>query len=386
MSYQLIDIANITTLESNPRKDFNQIALAELSASIDAHGIIQPLVVRPNPSLPEFYELVAGERRWRCATKLGLIDVPCMVRDLSDLEVAEIQLVENIDRHGLSPLEESYGVCRLVELGVDPHHLAERLGRADDWVQLRLDLPMLPDLAKDAIENGVIGLGGARKILQVEESEREEAVQRLMELDTVLTERTISEVLHNRYHEPRRRREAWRNLFDAMSKRFSGRAVAIDDVEESYKFVRAWGAGIGHFVNTDDEIGGLSRHPAESVVTWGDLAEHHEIATRLVCAGADISLDSAVEVVDRRIVIDAERALREQGKAHTIGPRKLVPRDQDEDDEEEVSVVGEHDCETDHQFIVRHVIEALELRHDDEELRNILVPILELAGERMQGE
>ena len=226
MSYQLIDIANITTLESNPRKDFNQVALAELSASIDAHGIIQPLVVRPNPSLPEFYELVAGERRWRCATKLGLIDVPCMVRHLSDLEVAEIQLVENIDRHGLSPLEESYGVCRLVELGVDPHHLAERLGRADDWVQLRLDLPMLPDLAKDAIENGVIGLGGARKILQVEESEREEAVQRLMELDTVLTERTISEVLHNRYHEPRRRREAWRNLFDAMSKRFSGRAVA----------------------------------------------------------------------------------------------------------------------------------------------------------------
>ena len=385
MSYQLIDIANITTLESNPRKDFNQVALAELSASIDAHGIIQPLVVRPNPSLPEFYELVAGERRWRCATKLGLIDVPCMVRHLSDLEVAEIQLVENIDRHGLSPLEESYGVCRLVELGVDPHHLAERLGRADDWVQLRLDLPMLPDLAKDAIENGVIGLGGARKILQVEESEREEAVQRLMELDTVLTERTISEVLHNRYHEPRRRREAWRNLFDAMSKRFSGRAVAIDDVEESYKFVRAWGAGIGHFVNTDDEIGGMSRHPAESVVSWGDLAEQHEIATRLVCAGAEISLDSAVEVVDRRIVIDAERALREQGKAHTIGPRKLVARDQDEDDEEEVSVVGEHDCETDHQFIVRHVIEALELRHDDEELRSILVPILELAGERMQG-
>ena len=378
MSYQLIDVANITTLESNPRKDFNQVALDELAASIDAHGIIQPLVVRPNPALTEFYDLVAGERRWRCATALGLVEVPCVVRDLNDLEVAEIQLIENIDRHELSPLEESHGVCRLVELGVDPHHLAERLGRADDWVQLRLDLPSLPDLAKDAMNDGLINLGGARQLLRVDEDQREEAVQRLLELDTQLTERTVSELLRNRYHEPRRRRETWKSLSKQMMAKYGPRARQIDDVEQSYQYVRAWGVGIGHYVNTQDEVGGLSRHPAESVVTWGDLVEQHDVATLLVCAGAVMSLDAVVEVVDRRIIIDAERALREQNRAHTLGPRKVIITDDitiaDADDPEEV--------ESEDDFIVRHIMEAIELRCDDEDLKDLLMPILELIAEK----
>jgi len=375
MSYELIDIAKISTLESNPRKDFNQVALDELSASIDAHGIIQPLVVRPNPELPEFYELVAGERRWRCATKLGLIDVPCMVRDLNDLEVAEIQLIENIDRHGLSPLEESHGVCRLVDLGVDPHHLAERLGRADDWVQLRLDLPTLPELAKAAISDGRLGLGGAKQLLRLELDEREEAFQRLLELDGQLTERTVSEVLRNRYHEPRRRRELWRKLGPAMENKFSDRSKPVDDVETSYEYVRAWGAGIGHYVNTDDEVGGLSRHPVESVVTWGELAQQHDIETLLVCAGGEISLEAVVEVIDRRMVIDAERALRDQGKSHTLGPRKVRLSEEDLQEPEELG-------ETDDEFIVRHLMVALELRYQDEELREALMPVLDLIAER----
>ena len=378
MSYQLIDVANISTLETNPRKDFNQVALDELTASIDAHGIIQPLVVRQNPELPEIYDLVAGERRWRCATALGLVVVPCVVRDLNDLEVAEIQLIENIDRRNLDPLEESHGVCRLVELGVDPQQLAMRLGRAGDWVQLRLDLPTLPDLAKDAITDGILGLGGARQLLRVEDGLRDEAVQRLLELGSPLTERSVSEVLQNRYHEPRRRRELWAGLHEEMRIKFSDRAVIIDDVEKSYQYVRAWGAGIGHYVNAQQSVGGLSRHPAESVVSWGDLAEQHGIGTILVCAGGDIVITSVIEVIDRRIVIDAERALRDQGKPHTLGPRKVTITDDitiaDADDPEEV--------ESEDDFIVRHIMEAIELRCNDEDLKDLLMPILERIAEK----
>ena len=383
MSYQLIDIASISSLGSNPRKDFNQAALDELSSSIDAHGIIQPLVVRPNPEVLDFFELVAGERRWRCATKLGLIQVPCMVKELSDLEVAEIQLIENIDRHNLSPLEESHGVCRLVELGVDPHHLAERLGRADDWVQLRLDLPSLPELAKDAISDGRLGLGGAKQLLRVDSGEREEAIQRLLELDSHLTERTVSEVLRNRYHEPRRRRELWRKLGPAMESRFSGRSKPVADVETSYEYVRAWGAGIGHFVNTDAEVGGLSRHPVESVVTWGELAQQHDVETLLVCAGGEISLEAVVEVIDRRMVIDAERALRDQGKSHTLGPRKIKLSEEDSQDPE---VNQEGSVESFESLIVRQVLAAMELRPDDDELRDLLGSILDACVERGAGE
>lgn len=384
--FELIDIAKIAPLESNPRKNFDARSLDELCSSIKEHGIIQPLVVRHSALVEGSYELVAGERRWRCARKLELVQLPCMIRNLDDLEVAEIQLIENIDRHNLDPLEESSGVCRLVELGVHPSDLAERLGRAEDWVQLRLDLPELPDMAKDALTDGVLGLGGARQLLRVDRGMREEATQRLLEIESPLTERTVSEVLRNRYHEPRRRRELWKSLRQPMLVKFAGNATPIDDVEKSYQYVRAWGAGIGHFFNVDDEVGGLSRHPAESVVSWGDLALQHDVPTLLVCAGGVISIDNVVEVVDRRIIIDAERALRDQGKSHTLGPRKTVVKDELDD----VGVVdgdAEQDYdETADQFVVRHVMSALELRHDDVELAELLMPVLELMAERGVGE
>ena len=384
--FMMVDVGLITPMDTNPRKDFDEDGLIELTESIKEHGIIQPLVVRGSV---DGFDLVAGERRLRSARRAGLDVVPCILKELTDLEVAEIQLIENIDRHQLSPLEESAGVCRLVELGCAPRDVAGKLARSDEWVQLRLDLPTLPETAREALSEGRIGLGGARQLLRVEPVQRDEAAQRLMELDGELSERAVADLLRSRYHEPRRRREAWKKLLPDLVRKYGERSAAVSDVETSYQYVRAWGVGIGHWVTTDDEVGGLARHPAESVITWGELVDQHEVETLLVCAGAEVEIESVIEVVDKRLIVDAERALREQGKVHTLGPRKQVLDESDDDepgdepgDVGDPGDVGGEDYQSFEQLVARHVLAALELRPEDDELRELLVPVLEMCGAR----
>lgn len=373
--FAMIEVGLIAPMDSNPRKNFDEHGLIELTESIKEHGVIQPLVVR---ATVHGFDLVAGERRWRSAQRAGLDMVPCVVRNLTDLEVAEIQLIENIDRHQLTPMEESAGVCHLVELGMDKHDLAGKLARSDEWVQLRLDLPSLPGPARAALECERFGLGAAEQLLRVSEGEREAATQVLLELGDQLTTAQVKEILRARYHEPRRRREAWNKLVPELERKFGERSAAVTDVEVSHDFVHAWGAGIGHWVSTDDEVGGMSRHPAESVITWGELADVHNVKTTIVCAGVQVCAEAAVEVVDKRIIVDAERALREQGKPYTLGPRKAaaVVLDNDESDDSDDA------AESDNDFILRHVMSAIELRPDDEQLCELLMPVLELIAER----
>jgi len=369
--FMMVDVGLIAPMATNPRKRFDEAALVELTSSIKDHGIIQPLVVR---GTVHGFELVAGERRWRCAQRAGLELVPCILKELTDLQVAEIQLIENIDRHQLSPLEESAGVCRLVELGMDPEMVASKLARSDEWVQLRLHLPSLPESAKQALDDGRMGLGGAGQLLRVDVAERDEAVQLLMELEGHLTEAAVADLLRSRYHEPRRRRAAWEKLGAVSAQKYGERSAAVTDVETSYEYVQPWGAGVGHWVPTDDEVGGLSRHPAESIISWGELADQHEVPTLLVCAG-EVLAENVVEVVDKRIIVDAERALREQGKTCTLGPRKQSAEIEVESEQDEAE-------ESFEQMVCRHIMAALELRHDDEQLAELLVPVLEVIAER----
>ena len=377
--FSVVALGLIEPLATNPRKDFDVEEMARLVKSIELHGVIQPLVVRNSATVDGGFDIVAGERRWTAARAAGLEHVPCVIKDLDDLQVAELQLVENIDRHQLNPMEESAGVCRLVELGMPPGDVAGRVARSDDWVQLRLDLPKLPVRARVALGSGKLGLGGARQILKLADDERDDAAQVLMDLDGELTERTVADLLRSRYHEPRRRRAEWEKLKPELKKIFGASATAVDDVEASHEYVMAWGSGVGHWVPVGDEVGGMSEHPAESVISWGDLAASHEIGTLLVCAGGAVSLDHVVEVVDKRLVIDAERALRDQGKAHTLGPRKC----QIEPEEDPVESFEE--------LAVRCVADALMRSPDDEGLRIILSPVLhaseiETAADHMMGE
>lgn len=145
-----------------PRTRFTPARMAELADSIRTHGVLQPLLVRPAPDWTAgepTHEIVAGERRWRAAQAAGLTEVPVLLRELSDADVAEIQLAENIDREDLHPLEEARHLQRLLDSreGPDQHprypthrELAARLGRSEAWIGRRLALCSLTDEAASA--------------------------------------------------------------------------------------------------------------------------------------------------------------------------------------------------------------------------------------------
>jgi ParB/RepB/Spo0J family partition protein len=146
---------------TNPRKRFNPAKLAELAKSIAKHDVLQPVLSRPNPEHREgngmpLLELVAGECRWRSSGIADAADLPTLVKDLSDLEVLEIQLVENLQRADLHPLEEAEGMRRLLDATAKAgkplaaEGLAVMLGKSPRWVFLRLELLNLCDEARDA--------------------------------------------------------------------------------------------------------------------------------------------------------------------------------------------------------------------------------------------
>ena len=120
-----LKISEIEPNRAQPRKDFNDEALAELADSIAQHGVLQPLLVRP--LLGGGYQIVAGERRWRAARMAGVSEVPVVIREMSDHEVMELALIENLQREDLTPLEEAQGYQSLIDqYGMTQEEMAER--------------------------------------------------------------------------------------------------------------------------------------------------------------------------------------------------------------------------------------------------------------------
>ena len=155
---------------SQPRKHFDEAAMAELEASIREYGVLQPLLVRPMSD--GSYRIVAGERRWRAAMSAGLAEVPVVIRPLSDEEACAIALIENLQREDLNPLEEAEGIRRLVdEFGFTQEQAAEKLGRSRPAVANALRLLGLPEAAKQALRDERISAGHARALLGLPEEE-----------------------------------------------------------------------------------------------------------------------------------------------------------------------------------------------------------------------
>ena len=147
---------SITLTGLNPRKDFDETSLKELAESIKAHGIIEPLVVRPGGKRK--YELVAGERRLRAARMLKMDQVPVVVREYSDEQIQEVMLLENLQRQDLSPLEEARALRALLErTGMNQEDLAKRIGMSRPWVSRRVRLLDLPEDALKLLEEEQIG-------------------------------------------------------------------------------------------------------------------------------------------------------------------------------------------------------------------------------------
>ena len=149
-----------------PRKNFDDDAMKSLIDSVVAQGILQPILVRPHPTKPGSFEILAGERRWRAAQKARLHEVPAVLRDLGDREALEIALVENIQRQDLSPIEEAFGYQRLIEeFDHTQEALASALGKSRSHVANTLRLLHLPDAVQKMLADGRLSAGHARALV-----------------------------------------------------------------------------------------------------------------------------------------------------------------------------------------------------------------------------
>ena len=162
---------NISELEPNrdqPRKDFDEEALSQLSDSIRQHGLIQPILVRP--ILGGGYQIVAGERRYRACQLAGITEVPVTIRDLTDKETMEVALIENLQRENLNPIEEAEGYRALMdEHGLTQEEVSEVVGKSRPTVANSLRLLKLPEEVSQMVSEGTISSGHARALLSFED-------------------------------------------------------------------------------------------------------------------------------------------------------------------------------------------------------------------------
>lgn len=180
-----MQLAHILPSPTNPRRKFDDVKLAELAESIKAKGVLQPVLLRPHPNGragPQRFELVAGERRVRAAKLAGLAEIPAVVRRLSDRDVLEAQVVENEQRADVTAMEKADGYARLIdEHQVSIEDLAARVGKSVSTIRGLLKLRALPDVAREALELGVLPPATAELIARVpNEKVREEVACRVL--------------------------------------------------------------------------------------------------------------------------------------------------------------------------------------------------------------
>lgn len=175
----------------NPRKTFLESDLEELAVSIRQRGILQPIVVRTFPDLPDAYEIVAGERRWRAAQRAGLHDVPIVVVDADDRTSLEYAILENVQRSDLNALEEAAGYDRLMsEFGYSQADLGGIIGKSRSHIANTLRLLNLPPAIKDQLAAGKLSAGHGRALLAVRDPEL--VAQRI--IDEGLTVRDVEQI------------------------------------------------------------------------------------------------------------------------------------------------------------------------------------------------
>ena len=163
---QTLTLDLVRPSSNQPRRYFDEAELIELAASIKENGVLQPVLVRPDPTHSGMYEIVAGERRWRAAQMAQCHDLPVVVRALTDRETLEIALIENIQRRNLSAIEEARGYLRLTEeFDETQETIARRVGKSRSHVANIVRLLKLPRLVQQWLEEGALQAGHARALL-----------------------------------------------------------------------------------------------------------------------------------------------------------------------------------------------------------------------------
>ena len=190
---------------NQPRRDFDDEELEALADSIRQHGIIQPLTVREMSS--GYYQIIAGERRWRASRLAGLDEVPVVVMDADDQKAMELALIENLQRQDLNPVEEAQGYDALINrYGMTQEEAAERVGKSRPAVANALRLLTLSEPVLDKLKNGELTAGHARAILQLKSEKKQlEAAQKIAALG--LSVRQAELLCKNMSQEPPKKKE-----------------------------------------------------------------------------------------------------------------------------------------------------------------------------------
>jgi len=181
-AYQMLPIYKVEPNRDQPRQDFNEEELQSLADSISVHGIIQPLTVRELPS--GYYQIIAGERRWRAARMAGLSDVPVVVIEADNRKAMELALIENLQRENLNPVEEALGYQTLIqEYGLTQEDAAKQVGKSRPAVANALRLLGLCPQVLEKLRAGELTAGHARAILTLKTEKKQlEAAQKIIAL------------------------------------------------------------------------------------------------------------------------------------------------------------------------------------------------------------
>lgn len=226
-----LKIMDIEPNRDQPRKIFDEDALAELADSIAKHGVIQPLLVRPMPD--GSYQLVAGERRWRASRMAGLTEVPVVIKELSDDEAMALALIENLQREDLNAIEEAQGIKAPMDtLSLTQDEAAERVGKSRPAVANALRLLKLPDSVIALVSDGKLSPGHARALLGFKDEQDIIETADLI-IEKGLTVRDVEKLVKKRNKEPKAEKPAARraSYYDEVELAltdFLGRKVKVD--------------------------------------------------------------------------------------------------------------------------------------------------------------
>ncbi|WP_040214758.1 ParB/RepB/Spo0J family partition protein [Clostridium polynesiense] len=191
---KLININDIKPNNQQPRKHFDEAKIMELSESIKQHGIIQPLVLNKEE---DNYVIIAGERRWRAAKKAGIMEVPAVIMNLTESEVLEISLIENIQRQDLNPIEEALAFKKLIQdFKLTQEELSSKIGRSRTAITNTMRLLNLDKRVQDYVIDGVISEGHGRTLLSIEDGDIQYSLAQQV-IDEKLSVRQLEALIKN---------------------------------------------------------------------------------------------------------------------------------------------------------------------------------------------
>ena len=221
-----LPLSQIESHASQPRKHFDEAALSELAESIRSHGVIQPLTVRRLSS--GYYQIIAGERRWRAAKLAGLSEIPVVIIEADDRKAMELAMIENLQREDLNPIEEAEGYRVLMEqYGMTQEQAAQRVGKSRSAVANVLRLLNLSPALRQHLESGRLSAGHARALLPLAQEIQEAAAAEILRSDLSVrqTEQLVKRLQQEKPEKPPKKHptvdyvaEAERSLSDALGR------------------------------------------------------------------------------------------------------------------------------------------------------------------------